>query len=78
MGQILLAGKESYKRPALLGDVVADRPAEHGIPSLERVENRALCHRSLDLELNLALNVRQAFANETEAPRGSWQCLDLD
>src|SRR5256885_3469702 len=38
--QILRAGEESQERPALRGDVVADRPAQHRITGLERVEHR--------------------------------------
>ena len=64
MGHVLLAGKESYKRPALLGDMIADRPAEHRIPCFERVENRTLCYRSVDLKLNLAFNVSQGSQME--------------
>ena len=73
MGHVLLAGKESYKRPALLGNVVADRPAQHGIPRLERVENRALRDRSIDFELNFALNVGQGsqMKREHNADHGS-------
>ena len=44
--KILLAGEEPHERPALLRDVVADRPAQHRIAGLERVEDRALRDRS--------------------------------
>ena len=40
MGQILLAGEEPQERSALPGDMVADRPAQHRVASLERVEGR--------------------------------------
>jgi len=40
MGQILLAGEEPQERSALLRDLVADRPLQHGIAGLERVEDR--------------------------------------
>src|SRR5207244_8094441 len=59
MGQILLAGEEPQHRPALLRDVVADRAAQHRIAGLERVEDRALRGLTLDLDLHLALDVRQ-------------------
>ena len=45
VGQVLLAGEEPHERPALLRDVVADRPAQHRIAGLERVEDRALRDR---------------------------------
>src|SRR2546427_2938802 len=61
MGQILLAGEEPYERSALLRDVVADRPAQHGIAGLERVEDRALRGLSLDVKLHLAVHVRQCL-----------------
>ena len=38
MGQVLLAGEEPQERPALLRDVVADRPAQHRIAGLEGIE----------------------------------------
>src|SRR5258708_4352995 len=59
MGQILPAGEESQERPALLRDVVADRAAQHGIAGLERVEDRALRGRTLDVELHFTGDVRQ-------------------
>ncbi len=42
-----------------LGGVVADRPAQHGIAGLERVEDRSLRRRTLDAEAHLALDARQ-------------------
>src|SRR5437899_12059840 len=59
MGQILLTGEEAQERPALLRDVVADGAAQHGIAGLERVEDRALRDLALDLEHQLAADVRQ-------------------
>ena len=59
MGEIFLAGKEPQERSALLGVVLADRSAQHGIARLERVEDRALRDRTLDLEFQLGANVRQ-------------------
>ena len=57
--QIFLAGEEPQERPALPGYVIADRAFEHRIASLECVEHRALRHRSRDLELDLAADMRQ-------------------
>src|ERR1700676_3146412 len=48
--QILLAGKKSHKRAPLLVDLIAQRSAQHRIASLQRVEDRALRHRTLDIE----------------------------
>src|SRR5439155_15774865 len=59
VGQILLAGEEPHERPALLCDLVADRPAQHGIAGLEGVEERALRGRTLDVELHLAVDARE-------------------
>src|SRR5437588_1644584 len=59
MRQILLAGEEAQERPALLRDLVADRPAQHRIAGLKRVENRPQRDRAVELELHLAANVRQ-------------------
>ena len=59
MRQIFRAGEEAHERPALLGDVVADRPLQHRIGILKRVEDRALRDRTFDVEFHLAPNVRQ-------------------
>src|SRR5262249_22710178 len=57
--QIFLACEEPHKRPALLRHVVADRTTQGRILSLERVEDRALRDRALDLELRLPIHARQ-------------------
>ena len=57
--QIFLAGEETQKRPALSRDVIANRPAQHRIAGLKRVEHRALRDRTFDFELHLAADVRQ-------------------
>src|SRR5438093_1561181 len=59
VGQILLAGEDPHERSALLRDVVADRPAQHRIASLERVDNRALRDPTVDVELHLAVDLRE-------------------
>jgi predicted ester cyclase len=56
---ILLAGEEPDKRTPLLGGVVADRPAQHGILRLECVQDRPLRDRSLNLKHDLAAYTRQ-------------------
>jgi hypothetical protein len=45
--------------PTLLGEVIADRPAQHRIARLQRVENRALRNRTFDVEHHLALDLRE-------------------
>src|SRR6516165_9300306 len=59
MGQILLAGEEPQEGPALLCNVVADRPTQHRVAGLERVEDRALRNLAVDVELHLAIDARQ-------------------
>src|SRR5712691_9706567 len=59
VGQVPLARKESQEWPSLRGDVVADRAAQHGIAGLERVEHRAPSDPARDVELHLALDLRQ-------------------
>ena len=39
MRQVFLASEEAQERPPLLRDLVANRTAQHGISSLERVEH---------------------------------------
>ena len=73
MGQILSAGEESHKRTALLCNVIADGPAQHWIARLERIEDRALGHVSLDLELHLAVYAREfpQMCREHDSDHGS-------
>src|SRR2546426_3642906 len=61
VGQVPLAREKSQERPPLLGDVIADRPAQHGIAGLEGVEHRAPSDRPLpgDVERHLAFDLRQ-------------------
>src|SRR6266550_1063453 len=59
--QVPLAGEEPQEGPPPLGDVVADRAAQHGIAGLERVQHRAPRDRPprRDVERHLALHLRQ-------------------
>ena len=59
MRQILLAGEESNEGAALLSDVVAEGPAQHGIRGFKRVEHGPLRDRTFDFEQNIAANPRQ-------------------
>src|SRR5262249_2426468 len=52
---IMLAGKVTHEGSALLRDMVADRPAQHRITGLDRVEDGALGDCTLDLELHLCI-----------------------
>ena len=60
VGEILFAGEEAHKRPALLRDLVADGAAQHGIPGLESIKHRALRNRAFDVELHFVADVRQS------------------
>src|SRR5439155_27351395 len=57
--EVLLAGEEADERAAPSRDVIADRSREHRVAGLERVEHGALRDRALDLQLHLAVDVRQ-------------------
>jgi len=59
MGQVLRAGEESHVRAALLRGMVADRPAQHRVAGLKRVEKRALRCLTLDVEANFAIDMRE-------------------
>lgn len=59
MRQIPCAGKEPQERSALVRDVVADRPAQHRIASLERIEHRALGHLTFDVERHFPVDFRE-------------------
>jgi hypothetical protein len=56
VGQILLTGEESHERSAPLRDVVTERPAQHRIAGFESIEDGALCHRTLDVQLYFAVD----------------------
>src|SRR2546427_2579455 len=58
---ILLTGEVPQEGPALLRDVIADRPLEHRIPGLQRVEDRAQRGRPLDCEFYFSVDVSQRF-----------------
>jgi hypothetical protein len=58
MRKVLRASEESQERSALLRDVIANRASQHRVVGLERVEDRALRGRTLDLELHVAANMR--------------------
>jgi hypothetical protein len=59
MRQILLAGEKAQERPALLRELIADRPAQHGIAGFERVEDRSQRDRAVELKFYFAADVRQ-------------------
>ena len=79
MRQVFFAGKVSQKRAALLCDVVADRPGQDRIASLEHVQDRPLCHRTIHFELHLVTDPRQRpqVRREYDADHGSvWTSTD--
>src|ERR1700687_3378631 len=59
MRKVFLASEEPQEAPALLRDVVADRPSQHGIASLKGVEDRTLSGLTLDVERHLAVDACQ-------------------
>jgi hypothetical protein len=59
MRQIFFACEKAQERSPLQRNLVADRPPQHWITILERVEDRTLGGRALDFEFHLATNVRQ-------------------
>src|SRR5215831_6881296 len=78
-GDVLLASEETQERPALFGDVVSDRPLQHGIGDFERVKDGALRYLTLDLELQLAARARQRsqVRREDHSDHGSvWTSTD--
>ena len=59
VGQILAAGEEPHECSAPLRDVIADRPAQHRIAGLQRVEDGTLRDLTLDVELHVAVDLRE-------------------
>src|ERR1700687_374672 len=72
-GIVLLASEEAQERTALLGDMIADRAAQHRILGLEGVEHRTLRDGTLDVELHLGADARQRpqMSGEYDANHGS-------
>ena len=66
VGQIFLAGEEAQERAALLGVVVADGAAQHGIARLKCVQHRTLRDRTIDFERHLAADVGEVSEVEGE------------
>src|SRR5712692_1075894 len=57
--QVLLAGEEPQHRPAALGRLVPNGAPQHGVLRLEGVEQGALAHRPVDLQLHFSPNTRK-------------------
>jgi hypothetical protein len=79
MRQIFLAGKEAQKRPPLSRHLIANRPPQHRITSLQRIKHRPLRDRAVDLELNFAADVcqRSQMLREYDPDHGS-VCTSTD
>jgi hypothetical protein len=58
-GEILLAGVVAEESSALLGDMIANRAAEHGIAVFEGVERGAEGYRAVNVEVDFALDVSE-------------------
>src|ERR1700677_3433499 len=59
MCQILLTREEAQKRPSLQRDMIANRPTQHGIARLDRIEHRAQRDEAFDFYLQLSAHARQ-------------------
>src|SRR5262245_16637413 len=57
--KVLLAAVNPQVRPPALRGTVANGSREHRVPSLERIEDRLLRHRRLNVKLNLAGEVSE-------------------
>lgn len=56
---VTLACEKSHEWPPLMGDVLPYRSPQHGITTFERVQERALRRRRADVQLNVAVDLRQ-------------------
>ena len=59
VGPVLLAGEEAQERAPLLRPMIADGAAQHGIASLQCVEDGALRDWAVDFERYFAADVSQ-------------------
>src|SRR5262249_12025751 len=79
VGQVPLASEEADERPPSERDMIADRPTQHRIANLERVEHRALRGLAGDVQLHLAVDVRERpqVRREHDPDHGSvWTSTD--
>ena len=58
--EVLLAREKSHEWPALLGDVIADRSAQHRVAIFQRIQDRSQRRRPADLEFTSPL-IRARF-----------------
>ncbi len=56
MGQVPFTSVEPQERPALIGDVIANRSAQCGIARLESIDHCTLRYSPFDFEYNLTVN----------------------
>ena len=59
MREIAFTRKEPHKGATLLRRVIADRSQQHRVGCFNRIEHSALRYRSIDINLNFALNMGQ-------------------
>src|SRR5436305_275835 len=59
MRPVLLAREETDERPALTGNVIANGALQHGVASLERIQDGRDGHRTGDFERNFAGGPRE-------------------
>ena len=71
--EIFAAGEEAQERATGLGDVVADRATQHRVATFERVDDGALRDGRLKVELDFAIDAREAaqVRREKDANHGS-------
>jgi hypothetical protein len=73
VGKVLTAGEEAEERPTSLRGVVADGTAQRRVPTLERVDHRALGDRRLQIKFDFAADARKTaqMGGENDANHGS-------
>src|SRR5688572_13507898 len=80
--QVLFAGKEADERTAPQGSMIPNRSAQYRVASLDCVEHRADCDRTLNFDLHLGVSFRQVAQvvreGDTDHGTGSSQCLDFN
>ncbi|MDZ7770574.1 MAG: hypothetical protein U5K38_16675 [Woeseiaceae bacterium] len=56
---VLRRGKEPHTRPALQRFMLPDRAAQHRVACFERIKDRTLRDRAVDIEFYLAVDARK-------------------
>jgi hypothetical protein len=74
MGKVFRTGEETQERPALLGHMVADGPAKHGIGRFQGIEHGTDRDRSVYVEDNFVIDASKSAEVGRKDDSDHWIC----